>query len=70
MKDPLASKTQNRRREKWGCSVRWGLGVREKTCVSNRTLLINIGILIKFQAAPADTHMRVEAATQAVRPLG
>lgn len=45
--------------------------MREKTLVSfQQNLVIYIGILIKAQAAPADTHMRVEAVTEVARPLG
>lgn len=51
------------------------MGVREKTHVSfQQNLVINVGILVKMPATPADTHMRVvsavEAAVQAASGVG
>lgn len=44
--------------------------MRERLVSFQQNRVINVGTLIKLQAAPADTHMRVEAATEAARPLG
>lgn len=46
------------------------VGMRKDLSPFQQNWNINVGTLIKLQAAPADTRMRVEAATEAARPLG